>query len=322
MASRWLVSLGCIGAVLLAALIWGIGNTASPSPPAAVALVAVVLGLAVAPWVALVAPRLRGELAAGRVFWRVVALAGMILVGGTTAALLAGGDPEIGAAVAGLSVLAAAVLALIGAVVFPWFFLLTRTITRERAARVRAEERAEVAAHLHDSVLQTLTLIQKHAESPPVLRLARSAERDLRVWLYGAPGADDADFAAAVRAVAASVEDRFAVTVELVTVGTCPLHERARAVVGAVREALTNAAKHAGVRRVSLFAEATDTDMLVLVRDRGRGFDPAAGTPPDRRGIRDSIQARLDQHEGTATIRSAVGEGTEVELRMPLTGDT
>jgi signal transduction histidine kinase len=202
MASRWLISLGCLGVALAAILAWAIGRTASPSPPVIAALLLIVLGLALGPWATLVARQLPGEPAAGRIVSRVVVLVGLILAGGITAALL-GGESDIGAAVAALSVLAAAVLALVGAVVLPWIFLLARTLTRERAARVRAEQRAEVAAHLHDSVLQSLTLIQKQAESLPVVRLARSAERELRAWLYGAPTAGDADFAAAVRSVAA-----------------------------------------------------------------------------------------------------------------------
>src|SRR4029453_16249189 len=321
MASRWLISLGCLGVALAAILAWAIGHTASPSPPVIAALLLIVLGLALGPWATLVARRLPGEPVAGRIFSRVVVLVGLILAGGITAALLAGGESDIGAAVAAVSVLAAAVLALVGAVVLPWIFLLARTLTRERAARVRAEQRAEVAAHLHDSVLQSLTLIQKQAESPPVLRLARSAERELRAWLYGAPTAGAGARAAGggVRSVAAEVEDRFPVTIELVSVGTCPLDERSQAVVGAVREALTNAAKHAEARRVSVLAEVAEAGVLVLVRDRGRGFAPAAPNSPDQRGISDSIQARMRQHGGTATIRSAVGEGTEVELRMPLT---
>ena len=319
MASRWLISLGCLGVALAAILVWAIGHTASPSPPVIAALLLIVLGLALGPWATLVARQLPGEPAAGRIVSRVVVLVGLILAGGITAALLAGRESDIGAAVAAVSVLAAAMLALVGAVVLPWIFLLARTLTRERAARVRAEERAEVAAHLHDSVLQSLTLIQKQAESPPVLRLARSAERELRAWLYGAPTAGDADFAAAVRGVAAEVEDRFPVTIEVVSVGTCSLDERSQAVVGAFREALTNAAKHAEARRVSVLTEVAEAEVLVLVRDRGRGFDPAAPNSPDRRGISDSIQTRMRQHGGTATIRSAVGKGTEVELRMPLT---
>jgi signal transduction histidine kinase len=126
---------------------------------------------------------------------------------------------------------------------------------------------------------------------------------------------------AALRAAAAEVEDRHGVTVELVTVGTCRLDERARAVAGAAAEALTNAAKHAGVQRVSVFAEVADGQVLVVVRDRGRGFDPpAAGGAGGGRGIPDSIVGRMRRQGGTATIRSAPGAGTEVELRMPVAG--
>jgi signal transduction histidine kinase len=204
-------------------------------------------------------------------------------------------------------------------VVFPWVFLLTRTVTRERAARVRAEERAEVATHLHDSVLQTLTLIQKRRGDPAEMaRLARHAERELRGWLYGASrstGGDD--LVAALHAAAAEVEDRFGASVELVTVGTCRLDERAHAVAGAASEALTNAAKHARVPRVSVFAEVADGQVVVVVRDRGRGFDQAAAGGGGR-GIPDSILGRMRRQGGTAAIRTAPGAGTEVELRMPM----
>jgi signal transduction histidine kinase len=320
MASRRLVLLGCLGLVLVLVLAWVFENTASPSPPLFIAALLLVVALAVGPWMALVARRLSDEPGAGRAFRRAAGLAGLAAGIGTIAGLVVLAESDAANAVAGTLILAGGALALLGAVVLPWIFLLTRTVTRERAARVRAEERANVAAHLHDSVLQSLTLIQKQAETAPARRLARSAERELRTWLYGAPRTGDTDFAGAVRAVADDVEDRFTVTVELVSVGTCALHEPALAVVGAVREALTNAAKHAEVQRVSVFTEVADAAMLALVRDRGRGFDPSAPNPPDRRGIPDSIEARIRQQGGTAEVRSAVGEGTEVELRMPLGG--
>jgi signal transduction histidine kinase len=217
-----------------------------------------------------------------------------------------------------IAFLAAGALTLVGAVLLPWLFVLTRAITRERAARVRAEERAEVATHLHDSVLQALTLIYKRADDPSAVRaLTRRADRELRAWLYGGPPHDGDDFAAAAKAVAEEVEDRFDVTVEVATVGTCRLDGPARAVIGAVREALTNAAKHAEVRHVSVFAEITEEDLHALVRDRGRGFDPARHGGADRRGITDSIERRINAHGGSAVVRSAPGSGTEVELRMP-----
>jgi signal transduction histidine kinase len=291
----------------------------------------------VGPWAYLAATRLEGEAAAGRIVRRVLVVGGLLAGSGllVAAAVAAAGreGPDTAGAVAMFAILVAGLLALVGVVVFPWLFLLARTVTRERAARVRAEERAEVATHLHDSVLQTLTLIQKRRGDPgEMARLARHAERELRGWLYGATdaagrstGPPQDDLVAALRAAAAEVEDRHGIAVELVTVGTCRLDERARAVAGAASEALTNAAKHAGVPRVSVFAEVADGQVLVVVRDRGRGFDQAAaggpgGGPegPGRRGIPDSIVGRMRRQGGAAAIRSAPGAGTEVELRMPV----
>jgi signal transduction histidine kinase len=230
-----------------------------------------------------------------------------------------GGDGSEALQIALLSIFFAGILALLGLVVGPWLFLLARTLTRERAARARAEERADMAGHLHDSVLQTLTLIQRQAGEPAeVMRLARGGERELRSWLYvGVPGRED-DFVGALTQVVAATEDRFGMAVELVTVGTCELDERSRALVGAASEALTNAAKHAGVTRVSVFAEVCDGEAMVTVRDRGCGFDPTVAAGPTRRGLTDSVIGRMRQHGGTATIRSAIGAGTVVELRMAL----
>jgi signal transduction histidine kinase len=240
-----------------------------------------------------------------------VVVAAMIATGGAQ-------GPDAAGSVAMFAILVAGLLLLVGVVVLPWLFLLTRTLARERAARVRAEERAEVATHLHDSVLQTLTLLQKRAGDPvAVARLARHAERELRGWLYGPDAGAPADLAGALRAAAAEVEDRFGVSVELVTVGTCPLDERARGVVAAAGEALVNAAKHAGVAKVSLYAEVTGDRLLVAVRDRGRGFDPAT-TGRDRHGLAESIAGRMRRLGGTATIHAAPGSGTEVELRLPV----
>jgi signal transduction histidine kinase len=317
-STRWLVGLGCLGAALVGVLFLAFEHTEPPAVPVMVAIVVAVVGLAVGPWLMLVGRQLRKSREADRLFRRVVLIVLLVPVVSTALALLAGGESWDVALVALMSVALAGLIGLIGGVLVPWIFLLTRTVTTERAARVRAEERGEVATHLHDTVLQALTLIQKRTEEPAVLRLARSAERDLRAWLYGAPPVDPDDYASSVRAVVAEIEDRYAVAVELIAVGTCPLDEPARAVVGAVREALTNAARHAGVRRISLFTEATDAEVTALVRDRGTGFDPARPPDPARRGIRDSIEARVAKQGGTATVRSAPGDGTEVEVRMPL----
>jgi signal transduction histidine kinase len=318
MGSRGLVVLGCSGLLGFAALAWAVGHTARPSLPAVVVIMLVVVTLAVGPWVALVHARLRDDPAAESLFRVVVAMAVMLAVGGVGVAVALSYQENLASPAVMLFVLAAGGIALIGAVVFPWLFLTTRMLARERAPRAPAEERADLAAHLHDSVLQALTLIQKQADSTEVRKLARSTERDLRSWLYGRQPVAGHDFSAAVTATAEVVEDAFDVVVELVSVGTCVMDPRSRAVVGAVREALTNAAKHGGVRRVSVFAEVSESEVFALVRDRGRGFDPAVRGGANRRGIPDSIERRMRHEGGVATIRTALGEGTEVELRMPL----
>jgi signal transduction histidine kinase len=187
----------------------------------------------------------------------------------------------------------------------------------ERAAVIRSEERAAVAAHLHDSVLQTLALIQRHAEDPTVVgRLARSQERELRAWLYEPTVATGGTWAGLVARLVAEVEADHAVTVEQVVVGDLPVDEAVAALGQAAKEAVVNAAKHSGAAGVALYSEVTPGSVTVFVRDRGTGFDPA-GVPADRRGLRDSVVGRLTRLGGTANVRSAPGEGTEVELCLP-----
>ena len=213
----------------------------------------------------------------------------------------------------------AALLTIVGLaiVVGPWVFRLASDLTAERAERVRNQERADMAAHLHDSVLQTLALIQKNAnDGPTVARLARSQERDLRSWLYVGEATDDSTVASALRGAAAAVEDAHGVSVEVVNVGDCPMTEQLRPVVNATREAVTNAAKHAGTGQVDVYAEVTDSAVDVFVRDRGRGFDLSA-IAEDRYGVRNSIMDRMGRHGGTADVRSTPGEGTEVRLHLP-----
>jgi signal transduction histidine kinase len=321
---RWLVALGCLGLVgFWVFMLVVVEHTSVPPLPVAVAVLLLVVGLAVGPWMLLVSRRLEREPEASGAFRRFFAVSAMLAAAGVVAAAIL--DSQRGTSTDGyavavvmISFLAAGVLTLVGAVLLPWLLVLTRAISRERAARVRAEERAEVATHLHDSVLQALTLIHKRADDPRAVRgLTRRADRELRAWLYGGPPDDGDDFAAAAKAVAEEVEDRFDVTVEMATVGTCRLDGPARAVIGAVREALTNAAKHAEVRHVSVFAEITEEDLHALVRDRGRGFDPALCHGTDRRGITDSIERRIRAHGGSAVVRSAPGAGTEVEVHIP-----
>jgi signal transduction histidine kinase len=199
----------------------------------------------------------------------------------------------------------------------PWWWRLAKQLTDERRGRIRSDERAEVGAHLHDSVLQTLALIQRNAADPKaVMGLARRQERELRSWLHGEPFAPaGATFGAAIERAAAEVEELHGVAVDEVTVGDCPLDERLQAVVGAVREALVNAAKWSGVTAVSVYTEVEDDLVSVFVRDRGKGFDLDA-VGDGHHGIAESIRGRMARHGGRAEIRSSPGEGTEVELVM------
>ncbi|MDT9592790.1 PspC domain-containing protein [Nocardioides zeae] len=205
----------------------------------------------------------------------------------------------------------------LGVVVGPWVSRLVADLGEERAERVRSQERADVAAHLHDSVLQTLALIQKNAKDPAaVARLARSQERDLRAWLFAEERPTADTLAGAVRALAAAVEDDHGVEVEVVTVGDAPYVERLDALVGATREAVVNAAKHAGTGRVDVYVEVVGGAVEVFVRDRGVGFDPE-DLPADRHGVRGSIVERMARHGGRATLRSSPATGTEVRLHLP-----
>ncbi|TFV76189.1 ATP-binding protein [Blastococcus sp. CT_GayMR19] len=188
----------------------------------------------------------------------------------------------------------------------------------ERTARIRSEERAAVAAHLHDSVLQTLALIQRHADEPQAVgRLARGQERELRAWLYDpAVVREGGTWAGLVAGMVAEVESDHELVVDPVVVGDAPVDESLAALGAATREALVNAAKHSGTTAADLYTEVTPERVSVFVRDRGAGFDPAS-VPPDRRGLRDSVSGRLTRLGGTAEVRSAPGEGTEVELSLP-----
>jgi len=199
----------------------------------------------------------------------------------------------------------------------PWWIRLVRGLADERAERVRSQERAELAAHLHDSVLQTLALMQRQADNPrEVAGLARRQERELRAWLNGGrPFGDRSTFAAALELAAAEAEDAHGVAVDVVAVGDRPLDDDAEALVAAAREAIVNASKFGGGEAVSVYAEAGEDGVEVFVRDRGPGFDPAA-IPADRRGVRESIVGRMERHGGEATINSVPGGGTEVELRL------
>ncbi|WP_326820007.1 ATP-binding protein [Streptosporangium sp. NBC_01756] len=206
----------------------------------------------------------------------------------------------------------------VGLIATPWLAGLWKELQRERRERIRQEERAEVAAHVHDSVLHTLTLIQRNAQdSREVMRLARSQERELRNWLYQPKQDADASLAAAVRRVAAEEEDAHGVPIEVVCVGDCPLTPELSAMMQAARQAMVNAAKYSGASVVSVYAEAEPEEVTVFVRDRGVGFDMGE-VADDRMGIRQSIIGRMERHGGSARVRTEPGEGTEVMLTMKL----
>jgi signal transduction histidine kinase len=202
----------------------------------------------------------------------------------------------------------------------PWWLATLDDLSGERRARMRVEERANVAAHLHDSVLQTLTLIERSAgNEAAVVRLARNQERELRAWLFDPDGNETAapnTYASLLRALQGEVESDYGVTIELVTVGDCDADERVVALVAAAREAAINAAQWASAPTVSIYGEVESDVLTLFVRDLGRGFD-VDDVPPDRRGIALSIRQRMDQHGGAASIKSTVGVGTEVQLMLP-----
>jgi signal transduction histidine kinase len=198
----------------------------------------------------------------------------------------------------------------------PWWLRLVRGLTEERAERIRTQERAEMAAHLHDSVLQTLALMQKRAGDPrEVAALARRQERELRAWLNGSRQERGASLAAALEAEVAALEDAHGVPVDVVAVGDRPLDVAGEALVAAAREAVLNAVKFAHDAPISVYAEVRGDHVEVFVRDRGPGFDLDA-VPPDRRGLRESVVGRMARHGGRAAIHTRPGEGTEVELVM------
>jgi signal transduction histidine kinase/phage shock protein PspC (stress-responsive transcriptional regulator) len=210
-----------------------------------------------------------------------------------------------------------AVLAGLAVVAGPWVWRLVRQVALERRERIRQEERAEMAAHLHDSVLQTLALIQRTDDPGQMVALARGQERALRTWLYGKmrPGGAGS-LSAALDDVAAEVERTHRTRIEVVMVGDCPVDDGVRALVEACREAMVNAARHSGARGVSAYVEVEDDAVTAFVRDQGVGF-ARSSVPADRHGIAESIEGRMERNGGVALIESEPGYGTEVRLRIP-----
>ena len=267
-----------------------------------------------------VAAPLLGLTAGGtrRRVWLRVAIAIFLLAMG--AGFLAYGHESL----AMLRPVAGAVLVLVGAAILlgPWWLGIARDLAEERRARIRAEERADMAARVHDSVLQTLAMIQRRADQPQqVIQMARAQERELRAWLFDgrAPGSldgEDMTLASGIRLIQQEVEAQHGVPVEAVTVGDCELDDDLRALLAAAREATVNAAKWSGADVVSLFAEVEPGEVSLFVRDRGRGFDQEA-VPEDRKGLAESIHGRMTRRGGSASVRSTPGQGTEVSLTIP-----
>ena len=209
------------------------------------------------------------------------------------------------------SAVAIALLLVLG----PWAWRLAAERDAERTERIRSQERAEMAARVHDSVLQTLALVQREAGDPRrVAALARRQERELRSWLYPDPRTDEAGLASAMDAAAAEVEELHGVPVELVRTGDVPLDDRVEALVLAAREAMANAARHSGADQISTFVDVGEDEIAIFVRDRGGGFDPDA-VPAAAHGIAESIRGRMTRAGGTAALTSST-DGTEVELRL------
>jgi signal transduction histidine kinase len=244
-------------------------------------------------------------------------IAVVLLIGGVVALFTPKASVTAVRPVVGVVLVIAAVVAFLG----PWWVRIARDLAQERQARVRAEERADIAARVHDSVLQTLALIQRRADDPQkVVQLARMQERELRSWLFEgrAPGEIDENltFAGGVRQIQQDVEARHGVPVEAVTVGDCGLDDNLNALLGAAREATVNAAKWSGAGVISLFAEVEAGEVSIVVRDRGKGFDPAA-VPEDRKGLAESVHGRMTRRGGSVILNSVQGEGTKVTLTMP-----
>ncbi|MEA2460912.1 MAG: hypothetical protein QOH90_1089 [Actinomycetota bacterium] len=198
----------------------------------------------------------------------------------------------------------------------PWLSNLAGQLTEERRARIRNEERAAMAAHLHDSVLQTLALIQRTDSPQKVAALARVQERELRAWLYGSGAPPSDSLRSAAEDLAARIEAMHEVQVEVVVVGDAPMDDGTEALIAACGEALSNAASHSGAATVSLYVEVESASISAFVRDKGRGFDRSS-VPADRRGIADSIEGRLQRQGGSAVVRSEPGNGTEVQMTLP-----
>ncbi|MFZ0666678.1 MAG: PspC domain-containing protein [Acidimicrobiales bacterium] len=250
------------------------------------------------------------------------ALVGVVLLAGGLCLLLIGHPTHLYLrSIGGVFLMIAAFVVVFG----PWWLGVARDLVVERQARMLAEERANMATRVHDSVLQTLALIQRRADNPQqVAQLARAQERELRSWLFNGevPGphqSEDLTVNAAVQRIQREVEAAHEISVEIVAVGDCDLDDNLRELIAAAREATVNSAKWSGAPAVSIYAEVEPGEVSVFVRDRGKGFDPMK-VPSDRKGVSESVHGRMNRHGGTAEVKSSPGEGTDVALKMPRGG--
>jgi signal transduction histidine kinase len=238
----------------------------------------------------------------------ILILAGMGVFLATNTSLAAAGN-----------MLLAMIVAIGGAALLagPWVWSMGRELVEERSSRVRSEARAEMAAHLHDSVLQTLALIQRAKAPREMASLARTQERELRAWLYGrAPDLAGVRLRDAIDSMAGRIERQHQVSVEAVVVGDADLDDRLRGLVNACAEAVANAARHSGSTTISVYVEVEEDVVSAFVRDQGSGFDPDV-VPSDRRGIAESIIGRMERRGGSAYVHSRPGGGTEVVIQLP-----
>ncbi len=246
-------------------------------------------------------------------------LAGALLLGGVGWLFSAHKSLALLRPLGGVVLVIAAIVLILG----PWWLRIARDLVLERQAKVRLEERVDIAARVHDSVLQTLALIQRRADDPQkVIQLARLQERELRSWLFEGrdPNETEADLTltGGVRQIQQDIEARYGVPVEAVTVGDCELDDNLSALLAAAREATVNAAKWSGASVISLFAEVEPREVSLVVRDKGKGFDPEA-VSADRKGLAESVHGRMTRRGGTVTVTTALGEGTKVTLKMART---
>jgi signal transduction histidine kinase len=254
------------------------------------------------------------------VFWiRIVLGALLVLIGLRTLSRIHGVWGGVTPELVGTLIVIAGALTLLA----PWWLETLSELSGERRARVRVEERANVAAHLHDSVLQTLTLIERAAaDEAAVIRLARNQERELRQWLFepekSAAASDNGTLSSQLHVIEAEIENDYGVKIELVVVGDCDATSDVLALVAAGREATINAAQWSGAQTISVFAEVETGTISLFVRDQGKGFDTDS-VPDDRKGIALSIRQRMTRHGGFTTLRSSLGTGTEVQLNLPRT---